>query len=305
MMKAIKFRIEPNSKQRKAIDQMIDANRLVYNNMITACRLYYEKTKELPSSFDLDKIGTKMRHNSQYIAKAYSMTLNITAERVITASKNTLGIHKKESGEFNFETVTFKKPDYHFPRYKSYRQFNSFTYPSLRDYSIVIKNEGKKQKRMLKLGKVPGLVRCYNQSTEIHGTIKTCTIKRKNMGRYFEYYACIIFEPTPVPFTEAPKGPIGVDMGVHNIVALSDGTIFPNDHVFPKLKGALKKNHRKLSRTSPGTKEYKKIQTRINHIYNKITNHRRNTTEHISTYLVRNYSHIVMEKLSVKGLRSI
>ncbi|MBO4356960.1 MAG: helix-turn-helix domain-containing protein, partial [Candidatus Methanomethylophilaceae archaeon] len=42
-MKTIKFRIEPNSEQRKIIDQMVDANRLVYNNMVTACKLQYEK----------------------------------------------------------------------------------------------------------------------------------------------------------------------------------------------------------------------------------------------------------------------
>ena len=34
-MKTIKFRIEPNSQQRDVIDQMIDANRIIYNNMLT------------------------------------------------------------------------------------------------------------------------------------------------------------------------------------------------------------------------------------------------------------------------------
>ena len=79
MMKTLKFRIEPNSEQRKIIDQMIDANRLVYNNMLTACKLQYEKTKELPSVFDMSKTGTRMRHNSAYVAQAYSTTINETA----------------------------------------------------------------------------------------------------------------------------------------------------------------------------------------------------------------------------------
>ena len=45
-MKTIKFRIEPNSEQRKVIDQMIDANRIVYNNMLTACKIHYGNTKK-------------------------------------------------------------------------------------------------------------------------------------------------------------------------------------------------------------------------------------------------------------------
>ncbi|MBO4551967.1 MAG: helix-turn-helix domain-containing protein, partial [Candidatus Methanomethylophilaceae archaeon] len=56
VMKTIKFRIEPNSQQREMIDQMIDANRIAYNNMLTACKIHYGKTKELPSVFDMNKM---------------------------------------------------------------------------------------------------------------------------------------------------------------------------------------------------------------------------------------------------------
>ena len=304
-MKTIKLRIEPNSEQRKIIDQMIDANRIVYNNMLTACRIHFKKTKELPSVFDMIKIGTRMRHNSPYVANAYSTTLNGTAERVIKACERTLGTHKKESGEFDIDTFSFILPDRHFPRYRSYGQFSSVTYPSPRDYSVITEKRGRKNKRMLRLGKVPGLIRCYNQSTKIDGVMKTCTIKRKDMGHYSVYYACISYEPSPKPFAEAPKGPVGIDIGIHNIVALSDGTVFPNDRIFPKLKGTLDKHQRKLSRISPGTKLYGKIQTRINHLYEKIANHRKNSIENISSYIVKNHSHIVMEDLSVEALRSI
>ncbi|MBO4551971.1 MAG: transposase [Candidatus Methanomethylophilaceae archaeon] len=303
-MKTIKFRIEPNSEQRKVIDHMIDANRLVYNNMLTACKVHYGKTEELLSSFDLIKMGTRMRNNSSYVAQAYSMTLNETAGRVIKACDKTLGVHEKESGEFNIDNFVFSLPDHHFPRYKSYNQFNSITYPSPRDYSVVTEKKGSKKKRMLRLGKVPGLIKCYNQSTKIDGVMKTCTVKRKDMGRYYVYYACIAYEPSPISFEEPPKGPVGVDIGIHNIAALSDGTVFPNDRIFPKLKRTLEKHQRKLSRTSPGTKTYERIQTRINHLFEKISNHRKNSIENISSYIVKNHSHIVMEDLSVNELRS-
>ena len=302
-MKTIKFRIEPNSEQRKILDQTIDANRLVYNNMLTACRIHYGKTKELPSVFDMNKMGTRMRHNSAYVACAYSLTLNETAGRVIKACTKTLGVHKKESGEYDIETFALSLPNRHFPRYRSYGQFNSVTYPSPRDYSVIVEKKGKKQKRMLRLGKVPGIIRCYNQSTKLDGVMRTCTIKRKDMGNYSLYFACITYEPSPESFEEAPKGPVGVDMGIHNIVALSDGTVFPNDHLFPRLRKDLEKHQRRLSRTSPGTRSYKKIQTRINHLYEKIKNHRKEGTEKISSYIVKNHNPIVMEDLSIIDLR--
>ena len=89
-MRTIKFRIEPNSEQRNVIDQMIDANRLAYNNMLTACKLQYEKDGTIPSVFDLNRSSTKMRHNSPYVKKAHSMTLLETSKRVHEAFERTL-----------------------------------------------------------------------------------------------------------------------------------------------------------------------------------------------------------------------
>ena len=161
-MKTIRFRIEPNAAQREAIDQMIDANRLVYNNMITACRIMYGNEGKIPTVFDLNKMGTRMRRNSPYVAKAHSMTLNGTSKRVVQAFKKTLGDHEKETGMLFVETMEFMMHGDHFPRYKSFKQFNSVTYPSTRDYSVLTEKIGGKKRRFLRLGKIPGLIRCYN-----------------------------------------------------------------------------------------------------------------------------------------------
>ena len=284
-MKSIKFRIEPNSVQRIVIDQMIDANRLVYNN--------------------INKLSTKMRHNSPYVSNTHSMTLLETSKRAHKAFTRTLYENKKKMSELDVETFTFKIQGNHYPRYKSFNQFSSFTYPSPTVFSMVTEKKDGKKRRLLKLGKISGTIRCYNQPTPIDGTMKTCTIKRKDMGKYYQYYACVTYEETPEQFKEPLKGAIGVDIGVSNIAALSDCTIFPNDHIFMMLKKILEKHQRRLSRTPPGTGTYKKIKAKINHVYQKIKNHRKNIVENISSYLVKNHSHIVMEDLSVKELRSI
>ena len=304
-MKTIKFRIEPNSQQREVIDHMIDANRLVYNNMLTACRTQYEREGAIPTVFDLNKLATIMRYNSPYVSSAHSMSLQETSKRVHEAFARTSDGNRKRMSEFNIETFTFRIQGNHYPRYKSFNQYSSFTYPSPTVFSIVTERKGRKKRRLLKLGKIPGTIRCYNQSTPIDGMIKTCTIKRKDMGRYHQYFACVTYEETPEQFKESVKGPVGVDIGIHNIAALSDGTTFPNDHIFMTLKKTLDKHQRRLSRTSLGTTAYRKLIAKINHVYEKIRNHRKNMVENISSYLIKNHSHIVMEDLSIKELRSI
>ena len=170
---------------------------------------------------------------------------------------------------------------------------------------MIIEKRGRRCKRFLKLGKIPGMIRCYNQPTPIDGMMKTCTIKRKDMGKYYQYFACVTYDERPKPFIEPIKGPIGVDVGISNIAALSDGTVFPNDHIFILLKRDLERHQKKLSRLSPGTKTYNKMIARINHLYQKIRNHRKNIVENISSFITKTYSHIVMEDLSVKELRFI
>jgi putative transposase len=96
---------------------------------------------------------------------------------------------------------------------------------------------------------------------------------------------------------------VGVDIGVSNIVALSDGTVFPNDHMFAKISKNLAKQQRQLSKTTEGSERHRKIRARINHIYEKLNNHRKNNIETISAYIVNNHDIIGIEDLSVKALR--
>ena len=65
-----------------------------------------------------------------------------------------------------------------------------------------------------------------------------------------------------------------------------DGEKVKNDHIFFHLASTLRKFQQRLSRLSPDTKMYGRIQTRINHLYEKIRNHRRNNLETISAHIV-------------------
>ena len=308
-MKTTKMRIELTSEQRKAVDHNIDANRLVYNSMITACKIVYHTAGRLPTVFDLNKLGTQMRHNHEYIGSAYSTTLNSTSKRVIKACEKTLGKKRrkdKRKTETSAEEDSQGSDDGNrFPRYRPKGSFSSYTYPTPRDFSVVTEKRNGKKRRYLRLGKVPGLVRCYNQSTKITGQVKTCIIKRKNMGSYYQYYACITYETEPPVKDETPLPPVAVDIGVKDIATLSTRKKYPNDHIFVKYGKELAKLQRQLSRALYGSPKYWKIQTRINHLYDKIHNHRKNNVEQISSEIAKNFSIIVMEDLSVRGLRKI
>ena len=290
-----------------------------HSSLSLSCRtLKFNSTGKLPSAYDLNRLVTRFRKNCPFIEEAHSNAMNETAKRAIQACERTLGEHRKESAILFIETDLLEVAGPHFPRYKKKGEFNSYTYPNHKDFSIVMdaaddectsdkegtKKKGKGSKRRIRLGKIDGLIRSYNQSTKIDGKVKTCTVNRKDMGRYYRYSASITYEDVPKSYPE-PKGPIGIDVGVSNIAALSDGTVFRNDHVYAKKESKFRKEHRKLSGLQPNTPEYLKQRTKLNHSYEKVSNHRKNNVEQISNHIVKNHDIIAMEDLSVKQLRSI
>ena len=104
--------------------------------------------------------------------------------------------------------------------------------------------------------------------------------------------------------TELPR-PVGIDIGVSNIAVLSDGTVYENNHEYSKAMDEFKKTGEKLSNTITNTKEYKMTKSRLNHRYRRIVNKRKDYVEKTSLEIVKNHTTIVMEDLSIKGLRSI
>ena len=86
---------------------------------------------------------------------------------------------------------------------------------------------------------------------------------------------------------------------------LSDGTVYENTHEYSKAMDEFKKTGKKLSGTLTNTKKYRMTKSRLNHKYRRIVDKRKDYVEKTSLEIVKNHTTIVMEDLSIKGLRSI
>ena len=98
---------------------------------------------------------------------------------------------------------------------------------------------------------------------------------------------------------------VGVDLGISNIAVTSDGTFYPNDRPYEKAEKKLKKSQRRMSKEEKGSPEWLKKLSRVKHGYSKVSDHRNRIADEISNDIVYGNDVIVMEKLSVKGLRHI
>lgn len=138
----------------------------------------------------------------------------------------------------------------------------------------------------------------YRNSRKVEGTPKQVTVSR-DLDRW---YISVQTERE----VEAPKHPatsdIGIDMGVTNFVAVSDGTMIPAKQSFKEYSRKLARIQRKLSRKKKGSSNWKKAKTLVSRIHHKIGRVRQDFLHKTSTDLSKNHALIFVEDLKVKNM---
>ena len=285
------YRIYPTRKQEGMMLHFLDGTRKVYNHLVEMCRIYIGFGLPIPSEFDLMKMATGMRQEDPELQDIHSHCFASVAKRVHNAFVFWAMRHKEGIG---------------FPRYKSYRMYDSFTYTWKTDYGFVGKNCEKGKRERIRLGMI-GLVK-YSNPFVIPGECKTATVYRKKIGDHYEWYVAIVYavedlmKDTDFLDPMLCKKDVGLDLGLENLATLSDGTVIPNDRTYWKREKELSNAQRRLSECDKGTPEYRKRLGKLSHKYKRMRDHRKDMFHKVSRELSSHYGNIVMEDLSVREM---
>ena len=162
-----------------------------------------------------------------------------------------------------------------FPRFRSRKRYDSFTYAqsgfSLKDGKL----------RLSKIGDVK-----IKLHRPIEGKIKTLTITRSATGKW---YACFSVEVETQPLPANDKA-IGIDVGLNHFATLSMGEQIANPRFFRTDKKALAKAQRQKKRQASAR------------IHERVKFRRSNFAHQLSHALVSLYGAIFFEKLNIKGM---
>lgn len=162
-----------------------------------------------------------------------------------------------------------------FPRFRSCKRYDSFTYAqsgfALTDSKL----------RLSKIGDVR-----IKLHRPVEGKIKTLTIMRTATGKW---YACFSVEVEGQPLLANDRA-VGVDVGLSHFATLSTGEQIANPRFFRADEKALAKAQRK---------EKRKVARRI---HERICNRRRNFAHQLSHALVSMFGLIVFEDLNIRGM---
>jgi putative transposase len=132
------------------------------------------------------------------------------------------------------------------------------------------------------------------------GTIKSATISKSPTNKYFVSVLCETGEPIPPKALYKPETTVGIDLGLKDLIVLSTGRKIPKfrkmrNNQIPHLQRILDKRSKKSNRR-------KKLQLKINKLFEKITNKRRDLMHKVSNEITNQFDTIVIENLNVKGM---
>jgi putative transposase len=281
--RAYRFRVYPDRKRSEEIDCMLILAQRLYNGILEKARAGYEKDRNARiNESTLNGYMKETIANDKELLKLYSQTRQDIFIRVLKAYQNFFRRCKeKKQG---------KRMAAGFPRFKSRDRYRSLTYPQDNGAFTIEKNR-------LRVARI-GTMR-IELHREMEGKIKTMMIKR-DAG---DYYAVFTTVRESAPNDMADTQPVGIDMGLDNFVALSDGKTIKKPRFFKMRARRIARWQIIIARRSKGSKRRDKAKLQLEEEWKNVTNQSNDFEHKLSTALVKSgYTSFAVEKLNVQDM---
>ncbi|MGP5505773.1 RNA-guided endonuclease InsQ/TnpB family protein, partial [Psychrobacter celer] len=137
------------------------------------------------------------------------------------------------------------------------------------------------------------------EALRFDGKIMSATISKRG-GKWFVSVAVEI-QKAVIPTKKTGKS-VGVDLGITDLLVLSDGTKIKAPKPLQANLKKLRTLNKALSRTKKGSKNREKAKTKLSRLHYKIRCIRQDSLHQITTSLVNEFDVIAIEDLNVKGM---
>ena len=284
--KSFKLRLYPTDSQRAMINNNIGACRFLYNTMLRERLDAYEALKDDKQALWEYKYKTEKQYKEEYewMKEVDSTSLQQSRIDLTHAYTNFFRSLQNKKGDSGF-------PKFHKKGVKdSYRVMNSGS----------IKMDFNNRKiRMPKMGWIKFRDdRVFDQSL-----ISSVTISKSSTNKYYASVLCR-FE-----ISDIEKIKYSDDLIVKGLDMSMDRFYIDNEGNYPEYYKQYRINQKRLaylqkqvSKKVKGSANRKKAQLRVNKLYEKIANSRKDFVEKLSRKLVDENDVIVIESLNMKAM---
>lgn len=275
MYKGFKFRMYPTDKQKEIINMNFKTKRFIYNHYLEEAK----KTHKINTKLNIKDYNKNFKKDNQFLQNADENIIYKTLFLLEDSYKRTKDL----------ETM----------KYKSKFRKNSYTIPvTITNYTSNVVLDLKR-----KIATLPLLenikIKGYKKLLKLNGKIKSITISKEPNGKYYISFLCEMLNTSLI---KQPKTIVGIDLGIKELLTLSDGTTIDNIHSQEKYQKRIKRKQRELRRKTKGSKNYLKCKKELAILYSKLANSRKYYTHKITKNITDNYDIIATETLSIKRM---
>lgn len=278
MRKSFKYRLYPTREQAESLDGQLGEACRLYNAALQerrdAWRMagkslnYYDQANQLKEIRAAGDLGLANYSACQDVLRRADKTFKAFFRRVKAGTK---------AG---------------FPRFKSRRRFDSYTFPAYGD-GCKLGDDGKLYIQGVGVLKV-------KLHRPVSGEIKTVTLKRE-CGHWYVCFSVEVATPEPMPDTGEVTG---IDVGLESFVVLSDGSVIQNPRYYRKAQATLRHAQRKVARRKKGSHRRRKAVRVLQRVHQHVRNQRSDFHHQVSRQMVNKFDLIAVEDLNIKGLAS-
>ena len=278
LTRAYKFRIYPDAKRQKEIDERLILAQQFYNKILEKSIASYRNGKTKPTMAQFNKfVGEIIQEDKRYL-KLYSQTRCEIEFRLMKAYQNF------------FRRIREGNRRAGFPRFRSKDRYKSITYPQDNgSFSI--------RKDRLRVSRI-GTMR-IELHRKVEGTIKTLAIKREG-GNYYAVFTAI--NDIKVPEVKNIN-PVGIDLGLDSFVAMSDGTKIEKPKFAKKAEKHIARWQRIVAKRHKGSKRRGSAKLKLQRKWEDVVNQSNDFAHKLSMKLVNSgYTSFAMEDLHIQNM---
>ena len=273
-LQAYKYELMPTGDQQRDMRRFSGSCRFVFNKTLALQKERYERGEKKLGYVGLCKLLTEWRNGTEtpWLKDAPVHPLQQTLKDLERAYANFFA----------------KRADY--PRYKKKGRHDSFRYPDPKQIKL---DQGNSRIFLPKLGWLR-----YRNSRQALGEVKQVTVSA-NGGKWF------VSIQTELK-VEQPRHPscsmVGLDLGVAKFATLSDGTVYATVGSYRKHEERQAFLQRQMSRKTKFSNNWKKAKARVQKLYAKVANIRRDYLHKTSHEISQNHAIVVIEDLQVRNM---
>jgi len=280
MIVSCKFRMYESSKRHR-LDNLVTTATRIWNYCVAFQKTYYRLFKKHCHKFALMKHVAKVRNRKEEWQIVGAQSVNEVIKKLDRTYQSFFKWIKKRSG--------LKKGT---PKFKKSAGSGSVCFTQS-NWAYLGSNRvriGKHQYKFIK-------------HREIEGKIKTCTIKRDNLNRFWVVFCCE--KEDPVNQIVGSNNTAGFDFGLDTFLTCSENSTIESPQFFKRGMRDIAKCGRDLASKKKSSNNRKKAKHRLSKAHERITNRRSDWFFKLAHSLCDRFERLYFETLNLDAMKRL